>query len=334
MEDTLLPLVTIGASNYNNAKYVIETLESIKNQSYPNIELIVTDDCSTDDSPQRIKEWLKNYTGKYTFIENEKNIGLPAVLNKLINTATGKYISEIATDDLMMPDKIKIQVELMEKAPGNVCGIYSDSYLVDENGAPKAAQFIKLGKLKTPPEGNIYEAILSGNLWFHYSAAMIKTDCYRAVGPFDENLVGEDTDMLLRLARKYSFIFSGYISEKYRVRGNSLTHTTNWYPSQLEIFSKNIPYSKIALFRLDAAAASAYIQNDIETLNLLPRYKGKSGYIQSIIVIRKLKMPIIAGRVVLRIIRFFLFIFRSCKVNIKHIKTIGLLCTCIIPANV
>src|SRR6185312_4924818 len=126
------PLVTIGAIGYNNARYVIETLESIKSQTYPNVELIVTDDCSTDKSVVGlITEWLKSYNHPYQFIIHDKNKGAPAACNEVIRRAKGKYISLIATDDILMPDKTRLQVEMLEKAGGNVGAVYSDAFIID-----------------------------------------------------------------------------------------------------------------------------------------------------------------------------------------------------------
>ncbi|HTA82766.1 MAG TPA: glycosyltransferase family 2 protein [Bacteroidia bacterium] len=306
-----LPLVTIGASNYNNAQYVIETLESIKAQTYQNIELIVIDDCSTDNSPALIKEWLVDYNKPYRFIENKVNSGLPAVLNLLISNAKGKYISEVATDDILMPDKIRIQVNILEGASADVGGVYSDAYIINEKSELSESQFLKLKGYKQPPSGNIYEDILSGNFWFHYSTAMVKTECYKSVGPFDLNLIAEDVDMLLRLSRSFKFLFSDYVSEKYRVRSNSLTKITNWYPSQLQICAKNLEYSKTALWRMDSTAASAYFEGDSETLALLPKYKHQSAYIRFIILLRNMHVPKTIGKVLLLLCRMYLRIYRT-----------------------
>ena len=130
---TSQPLVTIGAINYNNGLYVIETLESIKAQSYQNVELIIVDDCSTDNSVVLITEWLKNFDKPYKFIKHEKNKGVCNTCNDLLTNASGKYISTIGTDDIMMPDKIKVQVEILENSADEVCAVYSDAFLIKED---------------------------------------------------------------------------------------------------------------------------------------------------------------------------------------------------------
>ncbi len=82
-----LPLVTIGAVNYNNAKFLIETLESIKAQTYANIELIVVDDCSNDNSVELIEEWLKSYDRPVKFIKHDRNMGAIAGVNDVFDQA-------------------------------------------------------------------------------------------------------------------------------------------------------------------------------------------------------------------------------------------------------
>ena len=119
------PLVTIGVANYNNANYVLDTLNSIKAQNYPNVEVVIIDDCSADSSPAMIRDWLKDYNKPVKFIIHEKNRGVSAVCNQILKNAKGKYISLIATDDIMMPEKISIQVDIMEKTPDDVGIVYS-----------------------------------------------------------------------------------------------------------------------------------------------------------------------------------------------------------------
>jgi glycosyltransferase involved in cell wall biosynthesis len=305
------PLVTIGAIGYNNASYVIETLDSIKNQTYGNIELIITDDCSTDESVVGIiKEWLKDYDKPYQFIINEKNKGGAAACNAAIHAAKGKYISLVATDDILMPDKTRVQVEILENADIDVGVVYSDAYMIDEKSALKDGMFIQLKNLNAPPSGDVYDSILNGDLWFHGAAALIKAECYKKVGLYEDWILSEDIDILLRLSRQYKFIFSEYVSEKYRVRGDSLTRTNTWYASQIQVFARNIPYSKVALSRMDAAAASAYVTDDKKALDILPQYKHLSIYIEFILMLKKARIPKAISRVLLFCLRKYLQAYR------------------------
>ena len=69
------PLVSIGVVTYNSGEFIIETLDSIKAQTYPNIELIVSDDCSSDESPDILRDCLIQFPDKVRVIRHEKNLG-------------------------------------------------------------------------------------------------------------------------------------------------------------------------------------------------------------------------------------------------------------------
>lgn len=110
------PLVSIVVPCYNHANYVRETIESIVNQTYKNIELVVIDDGSTDNSVEIIQKLAKNYN--FTFIYRP-NKGLSATLNEGMNLSKGKYFCACAcaSDDLYIIDKIEKKVKFMEENP-------------------------------------------------------------------------------------------------------------------------------------------------------------------------------------------------------------------------
>jgi len=297
------PLVSIGAINYNNSKYVIDTLNSIKAQSYSNIELVVIDDCSTDNSPALIEQWLKNYNAPFRFIKHEKNRGVCVACNSALNNASGKYVSIIATDDMMMPDKIKRQVEILESSADDVCGVYSDSYLIKEDSSHRFGMFIqRFGDYEDAPSGWIFEELLKRNFIGDFTM-LVKHKCYKEIGNYDEALKFEDYDMLLRLSQKYKIIFSDYVSTKYRVRANSLTSTRQlWNPSRIRIYSKYVKDSAIAIKQIENIAMHAYSDNEKESLALLVPVKNYSKRISYIVIFWRLKLPALLGRVLLKIL--------------------------------
>jgi glycosyltransferase involved in cell wall biosynthesis len=110
MSNLNLPLVSIVIPVYNAAKYLAACIESVVQQSYPAIEIIVVDNGSTDDS----KSIAKNYQ-KVIFLEEHQK-GASVARNTGIKTAKGKYIQFLDADDLLHPDKIKNQVEILNQA--------------------------------------------------------------------------------------------------------------------------------------------------------------------------------------------------------------------------
>ena len=104
------PLVTVICSCYNHENFVIESLNSVINQDYKNIELIIIDDFSSDNSKKTIKNWLLNYP-EITFIANENNLGITKSFNNALKSAKGKYIIDLAADDILIPNCVDLQLK-------------------------------------------------------------------------------------------------------------------------------------------------------------------------------------------------------------------------------
>ena len=107
-------LVTVLIPSYNHQKYIKDAILSVINQTYKNIELIVIDDGSSDDSPQIIRSLGKKYNFKYIIRENR---GICATLNEALNMAKGVYFCGLGSDDMFFPEKIEKQVNFMLNNP-------------------------------------------------------------------------------------------------------------------------------------------------------------------------------------------------------------------------
>jgi glycosyltransferase involved in cell wall biosynthesis len=108
------PLVSVFCPTYNAEKFIEKTLRSILEQDYKNLEVIVSDDCSTDGTVEIIKTFSKEYPGKIVLNVNTKNLGITSNCNITLKLCRGKYIALFAGDDLMYPGKISTQVTAME----------------------------------------------------------------------------------------------------------------------------------------------------------------------------------------------------------------------------
>lgn len=111
-----LPLVTFIVTSYNYEKYILKTLESIKAQTYKNFEIIVVDDCSSDNSCEIIEDFISdNQDLKITLIKNETNQGQLASMIRGLENAKGQFISFIDSDDILLPEyaqsHIKVHME-------------------------------------------------------------------------------------------------------------------------------------------------------------------------------------------------------------------------------
>jgi len=216
------PLVSAVVLCYNHEKFVGECLEGVKAQDYPNLELIVNDDASQDGSVRVIETWLARSGIPHRLLTSETNQGLCRSLNRALSHARGKYISGIAADDVWLSEKLRSQVALMERLPGEVGVVYSDALQMDEEGRVLEKRFLETyGRFDQPPTGNIQLALWKDN-FIPAMTTLVKRDCYDQVGLFDEALCYEDWDMWLRISRRFEFAFAQEISAKYRIVSNSM----------------------------------------------------------------------------------------------------------------
>ncbi|KAA6348120.1 putative teichuronic acid biosynthesis glycosyltransferase TuaG [termite gut metagenome] len=252
-----LPLVSVVVPCYNHAQYVEECIESVVNQTYKNIQLIVIDDGSKDKSPEILKELQK----KYGFIlECQKNIGLSKTLNKAIKKyVKGKYYTNIASDDYWCLDKIEKQVSYME---ANVeaamvfgrCTHISSKGLILSSIPDMKIEFLDFETLYMC---NIIPAL----------TVMIRSEIIINLGGFNEESYIEDVDLWLRIAYKYKIAYMNDIFGFLRLSDNSASrNVVEMYPAVLNIIDQwkdKIPQSlynkKIEEYKL--SAFNAYSRN-------------------------------------------------------------------------
>jgi glycosyltransferase involved in cell wall biosynthesis len=114
LEISETPLVSVLCPTYNAEKYIKATLDSLASQTYSNIEVILSDDCSTDSTVDIIQNYLKDSQLNVVLNVNPVNLGITPNCNKALSLCSGEYIAFFAGDDLMYPGKIDGQVELMQ----------------------------------------------------------------------------------------------------------------------------------------------------------------------------------------------------------------------------
>jgi len=120
MKDNNLPLVSVPVIVYNSAKTVIDTLDSIYNQTYPNIELIVSDDWSTDNTVEICRQWIEEHKDRFVRTELltvEKNTGISANCNRAQEACQGEWVKGIAGDDLLLEDCVETFLTYVQNNP-------------------------------------------------------------------------------------------------------------------------------------------------------------------------------------------------------------------------
>lgn len=115
--DRDLPLVSVLVPTYNQREFVGECLDSVLNQEYPRLQIVVSDDASTDGTQEVLRAYAARYPEVITYLAQPVNLGITGNCNAALEACTGRYIALFAGDDLMLPGKISRQVEMMESDP-------------------------------------------------------------------------------------------------------------------------------------------------------------------------------------------------------------------------
>jgi glycosyltransferase involved in cell wall biosynthesis len=184
-----LPRVSVIIPTYNRSKLLREAVESVLAQTYPNIEVVVVDDGSTDDTAAVAAQ----YAGRVTYLK-QANQDVAAARNTGIRAASGEYLSFLDDDDLILPTKIARQVQVL--ASRSEAGlVHCRYYYANEDGN----YLYKVGLL---PEGEVLQKLVCKNfVWV--GAPLIRCQCFEQVGLFDEEIpaICADWDMWLRMAQ-------------------------------------------------------------------------------------------------------------------------------------
>jgi glycosyltransferase involved in cell wall biosynthesis len=222
MNQKEFPLVSVFTFIYNtNPNYIIESIQSIINNNYPNIQHIIIDDCSPDKScKEKVKEWIQDKNYDCEFYENPKNLGISGNMNFALSKAKGKYYFA-CHDDWVKPGKILRQVKIMESLNEEYAMVYSDLEIRDSNYQYINTLFNKYRNMNSGPEGNIHEQLFLGN-FIQIAGALIRLNFHEKICDYNENLVVEDIDMHLRIALKYKIKWDKEISAVYRFHHESL----------------------------------------------------------------------------------------------------------------
>ncbi len=184
------PQASIIITTYNRSNIVGKTIQSILDQNYPNFEIIVVDDCSTDNTEEYFKN---NFVGKVTYIRHKKNMGVQFASNTGYELSSGKYLAFIGDDDIWTDkEKLKKQVEIFENDKEKKYGTVTTSIRV----VSPEKTFNRI--IKKPK--NLVKHILSHNGIIYGSAALLRREAFERAGKFAENLPkGTDSDVQRRI---------------------------------------------------------------------------------------------------------------------------------------
>ncbi len=228
------PLVSVIVVTYNSSLYIKDTLESIKAQTYNNIELIITDDHSKDQTIEICEDWCKKNKQRFVnlhLITSDKNTGIAPNFNRGIQKVKGDWIKIIGGDDAFYPEILENYISYICQHP-DVKFLHSRAvnYLEtfeEENRLPSLDEAAKLriNKPKITPREQFSILLRTSNI--AALTVMIKRDVFEEVGLFDERYpMWEDTPMWLKITKNnINLVYLDILGGKYRVRSNSVIRT-------------------------------------------------------------------------------------------------------------
>ncbi len=257
------PLVSVICISFNHAPYIEEAVDSVFHQTYPNIELIIVDDASTDDSCEEIARITEEYPD-IQFIKNSNNLGNCISFNKGYNLSKGDFLIDLSADDLLVSDRIEEGIKVFQRLPEDYGVHFTDADLIDSNGRFLRNHYKRdhKGKLKKPvPQGYIYPELLER---YHICSPtmMYKRSLLDNLGGYDETLAYEDFDLWIRSAKKYRYAFTDKVLIQKRILAGSLSD--NQYISGSKILESTFKICQ---------KAEAINENDRDQLALVRRIR-------------------------------------------------------------
>ncbi|MDW3193533.1 MAG: glycosyltransferase [Cytophagales bacterium] len=243
-DNTSLPKVSVICLCYNHAAFVRSSILSVLNQTYPNIEVIIINDASPDNSTDVIQGILKDHP-EILFLDLPQNIGNCKAFNQGLKKATGKYIIDLSCDDELKADRITKQVAAFERLPNDYGVLYSDATYIDEQGKPLGDHFSSF----SPTKGEVY-AELVRRYFIAPPTMMIRKEVLMELGGYNEALAYEDFDFWVRSARNWKYDFvnepltrirktSGSLSSKFHVRDSPLIDSTLTVCKKIKALNQN-----------------------------------------------------------------------------------------------
>jgi len=246
-----LPLVSVPVITYNSAKTVIETLESIKAQTYPNIELIISDDCSTDNTVEICHNWIEQNKARFARTEIltvDKNTGPTANGDRALRASRGKWIKGLAGDDLLAEDCIAEFMNYVQSHPEcQICicdlDLFSTEVEISKEHYARYRHYTELamGDLDSQQREILRDSFLPGPAWFFSQKLFEEMGGYDISGKYP----GEEWTFATKvLFSNYRFHVVDKKLVKYRVSPTSISHQRPSREKAEYYFYKNLNFFK------------------------------------------------------------------------------------------
>jgi len=228
-----MPIVSVVIPTYNAAKYLPETINSVLEQDFDDLEIIVVDDKSTDNTKKVLNEIGSDKIRYYRLEENHGGPSLPRSIG--VKEAKGEFIALCDSDDLFAPGRLSSAVKFLRNYP-ELGMVFTDEQKFDGATGKDLGNFLEGYEIfHTLPRkevaGNCFviasDDAFSCLFFENYvmpSGVTVRSSIFKDIGCFDETLTnGDDRDMWFRITRKYPIGFINKIGFRYRVRASSIS---------------------------------------------------------------------------------------------------------------
>lgn len=288
------PLVSVVVITYNSGTTVVDTLESVKQQTYDNIELVVSDDCSSDNTREIVEKWVSDNASFFASVVkvfSDINSGVAVNDNRGVKSSSGKYVKLIAGDDCLVSESIEKYVTFMEKNNIGICiadvELFSDELVVPTSKINSYKQCFRLCKESREDKLKrlAYEYVLPGpGLFF-------KRQVYDEVEGFDERFpMSEEVPFAIRVLKAgYDIVPLDDKLVRYRYSGASLSQhhgkklgNYRWFKDNRKIYYTYQFPELLKSFRWMRAYSMMiqFEQTNLAYMNgLLPRIGGGAFYL-------------------------------------------------------
>jgi len=235
------PLVSVAIPAYNHAAYIEACLASVCAQTYPELELVLIDDGSQDDTLEVARRYLESHGDRFrrVVLERQENQGVSATSNAVIAACRGEWVHLLGSDDVLHPDKVeRIQQAIADWNCPDLALVHADADTVDEHGRSVTRRRQK-PRPAPGPDREAWRVLFLGDNYIINPTVTLSRDAFLSVGGFDRHLALEDIDCWLRLSARYAIARVPEVLASYRKHpGNTLRRRVRMLGAQFHTFGK------------------------------------------------------------------------------------------------
>lgn len=212
------PLVSVVIPAYNHARYIVAALDSVIDEGYSNLEILVLDDGSRDDTFATAVAWAQGNRTIPIQVLHQRNTGLTTTLNRLIQVAAGEFVVYLASDDRLLPGGIQARVNYLQQHP-EMTAVFGDSRMINGRGDVVRERCLTPAAARRAESDVVREIVAN---WAVMGCVILyRRNRVRELGGYDTTLRLEDWDFYLRLAANGEIAYVDRLVADYRWHGEN-----------------------------------------------------------------------------------------------------------------